>query len=107
MKFCRFKKSTTQSPFIYTGKVLIDLNDLTVFHPANDNRIKLVKDERSFKDSMWHVKPIAMTKKQIFVVCPICGEIHVHGMANGSYEGSRTPHCKNFEVHENYYIERE
>lgn len=39
------------------------------------------------------VKPIMTTETQVFVVCPVCGEIHAHRRIspNGEFCGYRAP----------------
>jgi len=59
-------------------------------------RVKLYKDKRSFQDKEgeWHVYPIATSRTQVYIVCPHCGCIHVHGNAPiYGYAGHRGSHC--------------
>ena len=77
---------------------VIDINILEIYHPVNDKRINLVRDNRSFLngDGYWQVYPIGFNESQVYIVCPHCGEIHLHGRGekpNYQYEGHRTSHC--------------
>ena len=68
--------------------------------PDANKRIKLKKnkviDLMSKKvNGEWKVSPVLLTKKNIYVVCPYCGKIHVHGLCGGSYAGIRTADCGN------------
>lgn len=75
-------------------EVLIDLDSLEKYHPDNNKLIVLVRDSRSYqKDGYWHIYPIALSRSQVYIVCPYCGEIHAHGNDKGGYEGFRVPHC--------------
>ena len=76
----------------------IDLNNLETYHPPHDKRIKLVRDNRSFlhDDNYWCVFPAGFNESQVYIVCPHCGEIHIHGRGDKpdyQYEGHRASHC--------------
>lgn len=101
MRFSKFKKYIRKWPFIYTGEVLINLENLETYHPENDKRVILVKDSRSYqKNGVWCIYPIAKDKHQVHIVCPYCGEIHSHGNNTGHYEGMRVPHCNRITIAE-------
>ena len=76
----------------------IDLGDLESY-PCTikyHKRVKLYKDKRSFQDEdgEWHVYPIATSRRQVYIVCPYCGCIHVHGNPPiHGYAGHRGSHC--------------
>lgn len=90
MRFSEFKKYIKMQSFLYTGKVLINLEDLEIYHPEHNRRMILVKDLRSYQENgIWQIYPIAVSKHQVHIVCPYCGEIHSHGKA----DGTRIPHC--------------
>ncbi len=92
MRFSEFKRHILDQP---SGKLLIDLDDLEIYHPDNNKVIKLVRDKRSYLDrGRWHIYPIAVTDTQAYIVCPYCGEIHLHGNEKGDYSGDREAHCK-------------
>lgn len=81
-------------------RALIDLNEIEVReNPDNPNKKASLafysKNERGItaQREMWQLYPIAVSKKQVAVVCPLCGKIHVHGNTNGEYGGTRSPHC--------------
>jgi len=81
---------------------VIDLNKLEVYHSSQNKRIKLVKDNRSFLDGdgYWRVYPIGFNESQVYIVCPHCGEIHMHGRGRKpeyQYEGHRARHCVDHE----------
>lgn len=111
MLFGEFKKYAKSKRFAEnSGRLFIDLNDLGVIE-WDDGR-KLVIDGRSYASPLgeWHVHPIALDKAHVFIVCPYCGHIHLHGAGGGDYEGHRVEHC-NGHSHlkdvalEGYYIE--
>ena len=92
----RWAKLGTRSQ--YRVELHINLDDLesnqcTIKHYK---LVKLYKDVRSFQDEEgeWHVYPIATSRTQVYIVCPHCGCIHVHGnsLAHG-YIGHRGSHC--------------
>lgn len=86
-------------------KLLFPLVKLYVFHPSNNKLIKLLEDPRSVEfDGKWHIQPIALSDKHVYIVCPYCHEIHSHGNAGGLYEGVRVPHCANRLGLSNYHI---
>jgi hypothetical protein len=102
MTFSSFKSWTKLT-------LLVDINqDLEIYHPPHDKRIKLFRDPRSVvrddygHGQFWHVKPIAVTWDAIsvFIVCPFCGEIHGHGNA----PGHRVAHCTNPAPHNPGYV---
>lgn len=84
-------------------RAVIDLNEIERYRNPKDKRSFLMRDKRSykapitFKDGttieMWHVYPIAISDKQVHIVCPHCGYIHHHGNSEDGYEGTRVPHC--------------
>lgn len=68
--------------------------------PDANNRIKIqdgkVIDPMSEQvNGEWMINPVALTENNVFVVCPYCGKIHVHGLCGGSYAGIRTVDCGN------------
>ena len=69
--------------------------------PDANERIKIqdgkVTDPMSVQqvNDEWTVKPAALTKNNVFVVCPYCGMIHGHGLCGGAYAGTRTADCTN------------
>lgn len=87
MKYSKFKKIANRKNM----NLLIELDKLEQF---KDGQTILVKDNRTVqKDDGFEVTPIAWTGSQLFVVCPLCGHIHIHGLAGGEYSGSRLAHC--------------
>ena len=94
-------------------EVLVDLDTLKTFYPAEmrlKNRPKkamLVEDPRSrFNGEFWEVYPIATTPTQVYIVCPFCKTIHVHGNVAGDYEGYREPHCHGLHGDGYYFIKK-
>ena len=68
--------------------------------PDADNRITIndgmITDPMSEQvNGEWNVNPVALTDKNLFVVCPYCGQIHGHGLCDGAYSGTRTADCTN------------
>ena len=98
MIFSDFKKIASHK----SVHLLTDLNEL---EKVKEGRTILVKDHRTiWKGDRYEVRPIAVTDVQMFVVCPVCGEIHVHNLPDaecergvlpcGVFSGSRRSHCK-------------
>jgi hypothetical protein len=78
-----------------TGKVLCDIESLTQYHSSENKRIILVKNpQNELMGDIWNLEPIAITRTQVFVVCPLCGEIHIHGNNDTGCSGMRVTHCK-------------
>ena len=46
---------------------------------------------KKINDRNYVVYPIAETQVHYYIVCPYCGEIHLHGVQGG--KGARQPHC--------------
>lgn len=84
-------------------KLLFPLDQLELL-PANKKRKTHVVDHRSFMDSdgYWNIYPIAIDSFHVYIVCPYCQRIHIHGNDKGHYEGHRCPHC--FTKAKNYKI---
>ena len=97
LKYSEFKKRKELS--------LLDGVELETYPSPDDGRVKLMKDSRSiFTDGIWKVKPIAFYNKQVYIVCPLCGNIHVHGGVPNDYEGRRVAHCKHKQPFEEYEL---
>lgn len=71
--------------------------------PSSIERLQIIKKNGSQfvidpetveQDGVFKVSPLVFTDNQMYVVCPFCGQIHVHGGGDGHYSGSRTAHCK-------------
>jgi len=75
-----------------------DIGELEVYNPPNSKLIKLIRDERSYIadydgfGDYWHVFPIGYDNIHVYIVCPFCGEIHIHGRSNSN--GHRVSHCR-------------
>lgn len=68
-----------------------------------------VRDKRTVlnEESVYEVYPIAIYNDQVYVVCPYCKEIHIHGYTGGSIPGYRSPFCistDNSNKRGSYYI---
>ena len=100
MKLSKFKRN------LRGVELLIDLNDLRIYHPQQNKLIMLVRDNRSFIDEngLWQVYPIGFSQIQVFIICPYCGEIHCHGKSNENYKGRRIAHCVDYKGGDDYYI---
>lgn len=52
---------------------------------------------------MWTAHAIAVDPIHVFIICPLCGKIHMHG-SNGDIGaaeyGSRVPHCGDYRIEE-------
>ena len=95
--------------------VLVDLDQISAFYPAGmrvtkttPKSVLLAEDPRShFNGEFWEVYPLATTPTNVYIVCPYCKMIHIHGNRVGDYEGLRRPHCKDFGgSNPDYYIEK-
>ena len=94
MRFCKFKKSKR-------AELVVDISSLEEYRSLSNKSKRLCKDNRSFVDGegFWNVYPVAFNKEQVYVVCPHCGEIHLHGRGEQpdyKYEGHRACQCLNF-----------
>lgn len=57
------------------------------------------------KDGVWHVVPIGIDRWSVYIICPYCGGVHLHGNNVG---GFRSPHCHNLGVnYPDYYLDYE
>lgn len=106
MTFKEFQKHVKSKDFINNGGKMIINNFNNADVIEIDERRSVVIDHRTYispDDESWHVYPVALTIKGVYIVCPYCGQIHVHGVnPGGHYAGHRLDHCDNtkrFEVH--------
>ena len=62
-------------------ELAVDINSLEGYRAPGNRNMVLYKDKRSYLDGEghWNVYPIAYNSVQVFVVCPHCGGIHMHG----------------------------
>ena len=91
MRLSQFKQSKR-------AELVVDINSLEEYRSPCNRSIRLCRDKRSFLDDngFWNVYPIAFNPAQVFVVCPHCGEIHLHGRGQEpefKYEGHRVTQC--------------
>lgn len=96
MKFNRYLKRTDI-------KLLVKPDTIEKSRSTVDRRIIILTDPRTYTENgYYHVHPIAVTKtgKSVHIVCPYCGNIHVHGNA----PGHRIGHCDLSRSH-GYYLE--
>lgn len=110
MLFSELKKYVKSGMFVQNnGRLFIGLNELGT---VQRGRKKLAIDGRSFASppGHWHVYPVAQDKTRVYIVCPYCGRIHIHGAGGGDYEGHRVEHCNGYShirgIVSGYYIER-
>ena len=78
--------------------LVVDINGLEEYRSPCNKSVRLCKDRRSFLDNegFWNVYPVAFNSAQVFVVCPHCGEIHMHGRGQEPeyrYQGHRATQC--------------
>lgn len=106
MRFSEFKRLLNRKHSqMEQINLLIPLDELYVFKSANNKLIKLVEDGRSFeRDGRWIIQPIAISESFVYIVCPFCHEIHLHGNDGGAYEGVRVTHCERHFCMESYEI---
>lgn len=89
MNIVAFKKQMRSIPH----EVIYPLDKLDLL-PLQERIKRQAIDPRSFKmNGRWQVYPIAATKKQVYIVCPWCKGIHVHGGSADDCAGGRTSHC--------------
>ena len=75
-------------------KIIYPVEQLQLF-PVDKKRKTHAVDCRSFeKGGIWYVYPIGIDRHHVYIVCPWCKQIHVHGNVNGEFEGHRVEHCK-------------
>ena len=91
MKLNRFKQTKSVEP-------VVDMNSLEEYRSPSNKSIRLCRNTRSFLDGdgYWNVYPIGFNSAHVFVVCPHCGEIHLHGRGQEpeyKYEGHRASQC--------------
>ena len=94
----------------YKVELCIDFDELETTptklkHPSwgkNSPYFCLVKDKRSYQDAeeLWHVFPIALNQKYVWVACPICQCVHSHGNnledeRPADWANHRAAHCCN------------
>ena len=90
MRFSEFKT-------LRNVRKIYNINALEVYHPPNHKLRKLVKDGRSYIcdegrwKGYWQIYPIGIDRFHVYIVCPYCGDIHLHGNA----PGHRVSHCLN------------
>ena len=90
MRLSRFKQDKSI-------ELAVDVNSLEEYR-APGNSVRLCSDTRSFLDDegYWNVYPIGFNSAQVYVVCPYCGEIHIHGRGQEpeyKYQGHRASQC--------------
>jgi hypothetical protein len=87
MRLSLFKQSKS-------AELAVDIAGLEEYRMPGNKSVRLCRDKRSFIDNggYWNVHPNAFNFSQVFVVCPHCGEIHLHGRGQEpefKYEGHR------------------
>lgn len=82
MKFTEFREL----------KIKYDESNIIKFKEKN---VIKVEDKRTKlnKDGLYEVYPLALHRNQVYIICPYCNEIHLHGCAEGSIPGFRNPFC--------------
>ena len=104
MTYTYFKNKI--KPSIKGFKLLDDYLYYLGIKKANKGNKTILKDTRTFiskvdGEQLPHLEPIMVLDNKYYVVCPFCGEIHVHGAAA---PGMRTAHCKDTLKHKDYII---
>ncbi len=108
MKMVEFKKYIQKWRYSKDPiQILFPLEQLEL-KTISKKRSRAIIDPRSFqKNGVWNVYPIAVDERHVYIVCPLCKEIHIHGNDKGDYEGQRIPHCKTeIEGNTGYIIRR-
>lgn len=97
IKYSEFKKMTKKKSIHVVG-------DLASLEEIREGQKIFVKDNRTeFKEDHFEVFPVAFDENgHVFIVCPLCRNIHRHGNSQGSYSGSRVAHCDDLNE-ERYY----
>ena len=117
MKYSEFKKLSKKKDC----HLFIDLNDLEQYKEgqkvlASDHETKVIEGH----DDYYEVRPIAVSKSPysylwyVYFVCPVCGQIHVHGLCEqktekgvlpvGMFKESRLSHCHDCNYHFRFAI---
>lgn len=88
-------------------KLKIQYNKFNIEEYKEKNVIK-VRDKRTILngENIYEVYPAANDSKRVYVVCPYCGEIHIHGYTEDTIPGYRSPFCTldNSIERKSYYI---
>lgn len=73
-------------------KLLFPLDRLELL-PADRKRKTHAVDHRSFIDSdgYWNIYPIAIDSFHVYIVCPYCQQIHIHGNDKGLMKAPDAP----------------
>ena len=79
-------------------ELVINLDELEKYGHPNNKAVKVVKDKRSYVAQVrgaeyYHVYPVGYCDVHVYIVCPHCGDIHLHGRGDGDGEGHRVSHC--------------
>ena len=99
------KLTPTQAKKYFLGKTItFESGDIQVY--KDKGRTVWIDNRTEHKNSPEAsiVYPFALDDYHVFIICPYCGEFHVHGNVKGDYEGHRTSHCGMFSDHPDYYI---
>lgn len=79
-------------------------------HPdPSDRRQRVAEDSRTVTvDGVQHITPVFVSDTSVFIICPYCGGIHIHGNVRGSgHSGRRAPHCMEASIlGKDYFIGR-
>ena len=74
----------------------------SILYKAQKKTYGLIDDRTINHNNMWHVWPIATNGYKVIIICPYCGQLHVHCAINGH----RNSHCygRNNESNTDGYI---
>lgn len=63
--------------------------------------------EKVLNKKLFKAEIIKTTEHLVRIRCPLCNKQHSHGISwDGAYGGSRTPHCQNYELGTEYYLDQ-
>ena len=86
-------------------KLKIQYNQCNIEEFKEGKALK-VKDNRTIlnNENVYEVYPIASDSKRVYVICPYCNEIHIHGLNKETIPGYRMPFCESHVKNKSYYV---
>lgn len=94
MTFSQFIRYTSKASIRDSGVWLCNPEDIRFFREKGSH-VKYAIDRRSLPckkskgTGYWKVKPIYATHKDVYIICPFCGQVHRHSVK----DGPRIPQC--------------
>lgn len=73
-------------------KIKYDESNIIKYREKSTIKVKDVRTKLN-DEGIYEVYPIAVHKKQLYIICPYCNQIHIHGDAKGTIPGYRNTIC--------------